>query len=322
MIHGNVDQAFLVALCAFLASAVAAPFIFRALVRAKSRQQISEFVPEHAAKQGTPTMGGLVILVGLAIAFFFVPRSELLTPLILVVGFAFIGLLDDYIVPRKVEKSRGLGWKEKLMLQVVVAVGAYLLGGVRDWKALGLLTFAVLFFANAYNFVDGMDALAGGIAVMVAVAFAVIGRLSIGDLNVDMAVLALMSGLAASTLPFLYYNAPPAKMFMGDVGALPIGALLGWTFMEVGRPSELVPGWTNLIAASVVSLVFVVELVPVPLQIISVKLRKGKRLFPRTPIHHAFQHGGWPETRVVWAFHLAQAVFVAIGLGILWRAVG
>jgi phospho-N-acetylmuramoyl-pentapeptide-transferase len=111
-------------------------------------------------------------------------------------------------------------------------------------------------------------------------------------------------------------------MFMGDVGALPIGALLGWAFMEVGRPSAHVPYNLNLIAATLVSLVFVAELVPVPLQILSVKLRKGKRLLPRTPIHHAFQHAGWPETRVVWTFHLVQAVLVAVGIGILWRAVG
>ena len=131
----------------------------------------------------------------------------------------------------------------------------------------------------------------------------------------------LRLGLAAAFVPFLFYNAPPAKVFMGDVGALPIGALLGWAFLLVGRPQG-VPMDLNLGGACVMSLLLVAELLPVPLQVLSVKLRKGKRLFPRTPIHHAFQHSGWPETRVVWAFHLVQAVLVAVGVGIVWRVVG
>ena len=84
----------------------------------------------------------------------------------------------------------------------------------------------------------------------------------------------------------------------------------------------MVAGSANLWAAVIVSLIMVVELVPVPLQVASVKLRKGKRLFPRTPIHHAFQSGGWPETRVVWTFHLVQAVLVAVAIGFLWRVAG
>lgn len=320
MIPGNVDQAFFVALVSFIVASVASPFVNRALVRWKSRQTVSEHVPEHAVKQGTPTMGGISVLLGLAAAFWFVPRGVVVTPLVLVAGFAAIGFLDDFVVPRRVANSRGLGWKPKLVLQLVVAVGAYLLGGVRDGVALSLLVFCVLFFANAYNFADGMDALAGGIAVMVAIGFAVLARLSMVDANAEFAVLALMAGLAASMVPFLFSNAPPAKVFMGDVAALPIGALLGWTFMEVGRPSVLVPDNLNLIGACVISLVLVLELLPVPLQILSVKLRRGKRLFPRTPIHHAFQHAGWPETRVVWMFHLTQAVLVAIAVGLVWRA--
>lgn len=321
MIHGNVDQAFVVALVAFLVSLVLAPFVYLLLLRAKSRQKVSEYVPEHAKKEGTPTMGGIIVLAGVAAAFFFVPRSELVTPLVLVVGFALIGFLDDYIVPRAMTDTRGLGWKQKFFAQVVVAAGAYLLGGVRDVGALAFLVFFVMFFANAFNFADGMDSLAGCIAVMLALGFAVLGRLSMVDAGSEMAMLALMAGLAAAFVPFLFYNAPPARVFMGDVGALPIGALLGWAFLLVGRPTERVPGDLNLYAACLMSLLLVLELIPVPLQILSVKLRKGARLFPRTPIHHAFQHAGWPETRVVWMFHLVQAVLIAVGIGVVWRAV-
>ena len=322
MIYGNIDQAFLAALVAFAASLVCAPLVYRFLLRVQSRQKVSEYVPEHAAKQGTPTMGGLIVLIGVLAAFWFVPRDVAVTPLALLLGFAAIGFVDDYVVPKRSEKARGLGWRQKLLMQLVVAMGAYLLGGVRDWGALALLAFFVLFFANAFNFADGMDALAGGIAVMLALGFAVVGRLSMVDPDAERAVLVLMGGLAVSMAPFLFYNAPPAKLFMGDVGALPVGAVLGWAFLEVGRPNAPVAYSLNLVCASVMSLVLFFELVPVPLQILSVKLRKGKRLFPRTPIHHAFQHAGWPETRVVWAFHIVQALLVAVGVGVLWRFVG
>ncbi len=322
MIHGNVDQAFVAALASFVLALVFAPLVYRLLLKTQSRQKVSEFVPEHAAKEGTPTMGGFIVLIGLAGAFWFVPRGEILTPLVLVVGFALIGFVDDYIVPRLAAGTRGLGWKQKFFLQVVIAAAAYVLGGVTDAGALAFLIFFVMFFANAYNFADGMDSLAGGLAVMIALGLAVVGRMSMLDADTEMAVLALMAGLAAASVPFLFYNAPPAKVFMGDVGALPVGALLGWAFLEVGRPSPFVPNDLNLYATVLIALVLVAELVPVPLQVLSVKLRKGKRLFPRTPIHHAFQHAGWPETRVVWLFHLVQAVLVAVAVGVLWRAVG
>jgi phospho-N-acetylmuramoyl-pentapeptide-transferase len=322
LIHGGVDRAFLAALASFVVALACAPLVYRALLRLHSRQKISEYVPEHATKEGTPTMGGWIVLLGLAPAFFFVPVPRLLTPLVLVVGFALIGFVDDFVVPRLVKSSRGLGWKQKFLLQTAVASAAYFFSGVTAWGALAFLVFVVLFFANAYNFADGLDTLAGGIAVMLALGFAVVGRLVVADALTDQALLALMGGLAAAFVPFLFYNAPPARLFMGDVGALAVGALLGWAFLEVGRPNDAVPGSVHLIAVCVMSLLLVVELVPVPLQVLSAKLRKGKRLFPRTPIHHAFQHAGWPETRVVWAFHLFQAVLVAVGVGLVWRAIG
>ena len=130
MILTNVDRAFMAALVSFLISLVAAPIVFRFLLRAKSRQIVSEFVPEHAQKQGTPTMGGLIVLIGLIGAFWFVPRGELVTPLVLVAGFALIGFVDDYIVPRMAKGTRGLGWKQKFMMQIAVAAAAYWFGGV------------------------------------------------------------------------------------------------------------------------------------------------------------------------------------------------
>ena len=305
-------------LVSLLAAAIGAPLIMRVLHVAQSRQKISEHVQEHAHKQGTPTMGGLIILLGLIPAFFYLPAGEPITPAVLIGGFALIGLLDDFIVPKVLTHTRGLGWKEKFVLQIVVSIVAYWFGGVRDVGAFAFLTFFILFFANAYNFADGLDSLAGGIAVMVSVGLTVVGFYAL-EPDAFGPVAIMTAALVGGTIPFLYLNAPPAKVFMGDVGALPIGALLGWTFLEVGRPSELMVGNANLIASIIISFILIVELVPVPLQIASVKLRKGKRLFPKTPIHHAFQHAGWPETRVVWMFHLTQAVLILIGFAVLAR---
>lgn len=322
MSAGNVDQAFVAALISFVAALVAAPLVMAALRKSQSVQKVSEYVPEHAAKQGTPTMGGVIVLVGVLAGMVYGGFGQFLVPAVLLLGFAIIGFVDDYVMPRTGAKIRGLGWKQKFMMQIVVAVLAYFWDGVREPWAMAFLVFVVMFFANAFNFVDGMDTLAGGVAVMLAIGFAIAARASMTDLLAEKSVLIVLASVAAGFVPFLYLNAPPAKVFMGDVCALPIGALLGWAFLEAGRPSAMVPNSYNLAALIVMSLLLVAELVPVPLQIASVKLRKGRRLFPRTPIHHAFQHAGWPETRVVWAFHLVQAVLIAVGVGMLWRFAG
>ncbi|MCH7903351.1 MAG: hypothetical protein IH944_02160 [Armatimonadetes bacterium] len=312
MIPIDVSNVMTACVLAFVASAVVAPGVYRLLKRVGSRQKISEHIGEHAHKEGTPTMGGLIVLLALLAVFILVPFHDGLVPAVLLLGFAFIGLLDDFIVPRLANGARGLGWKQKLGLQILVTVGACWLGGVRDWQAMAVIVFFILFFANAFNISDGMDTLAGGLGVLMALGFGVIALL------VSYAPAAiLMAALAGAMLPFLFLNAPPAKLFMGDVGALPIGALLGWAFLVVGRSSEIYPAHQNLWAASIIAGVMAIELVPVPLQILSAKLRGGKRLFPKTPLHHGLQEAGWPETRVVWTFHLVQAVLVLAGLAVV-----
>ncbi|HXH60664.1 MAG TPA: hypothetical protein VNI20_04835, partial [Fimbriimonadaceae bacterium] len=269
----DIDRAFVASLVAFVCSLVASPLVYRLLIKTKSRQKISEYVPEHAEKQGTPTMGGIVVLVALAAGLFFVPAAQRTVPLILLIGFAVVGFLDDFVLPRTGNDTRGLGWKPKFLLEIFFAVAAYWLGGVRDPWAMAFLVFVVLFFSNAYNFVDGMDALAGGIGVLLALGFCVVARLSVLDPSAALAVFVVMGALAAGFVPFLFYNAPPAKLFMGDVGALPIGALLGWAFLIVGRKSDLIANGENLWVAVLMSGVLILELVPVPLQVLSAKLR-------------------------------------------------
>jgi phospho-N-acetylmuramoyl-pentapeptide-transferase len=295
-----------------LVSGVLAPIIFRLLLRTNSRQTISEHVQEHAHKQGTPTMGGLIILAGFFAGSMYTMGRQAIVPLLLTAAYALIGFVDDFVVPRMMQGKRGLGWKQKLILQIVLTYGI-LRVGTADLTLIGLGIFLVLFFSNAYNFSDGLDALAGSLGVILATSLGVLSVLS-GKVSFTPA---LMAALVGGFLPFLWFNAPPAKVFMGDVGALPIGALLGYTFLEVPARSVALAPVLLLIPLTILAIVMIAELVPVPLQVASVKLR-GKRLFPRTPIHHSFQMAGWPETRVVWMFTLVQ--FVCAVAAVSWMA--
>lgn len=309
---------FRLALIAFLVSSISAPLILRALARWKSSQTISQYVPEHAGKQGTPTMGGLIVLTGLLVALALSGAPARWIWIGEILGFALIGFLDDFVMPRIRPGSRGLGWSPKLAMQLAVAI-PYGVWTMRAHEGAGLgfaalAVFVVLFCANAYNFADGLDGMAGGLALIL-----VLGLHQLANLTGQVSVEGLVAGaaVAGGLIPFLALNAPPARVFMGDVGALPIGAVLGMQFTELGGRGE--GSGLRWLALGVLGLVLIAELVPVPLQILSVKLRKGKRLFPRTPIHHAFQQAGVPETRVVAWFLLAQLLCVlaawSIGAG-------
>lgn len=280
-------------LVALAAASVAAPIVFTLMKRIGSRQTVSEHVPEHAQKQGTPTMGGIIILVGLFAGLVGAPASML----VLLFGFALVGLLDDFLVPRWMPGKRGMGWLPKLGLQCGTAGIAAWLGGYTG-VALVLATVFLLFAANAYNFLDGLDWLAGIVGLVLA-----LGLVALGYFKGLQTVTVTMLVLCVSYVPFLVLNKPPAKIFMGDVGSLPVGGLIGWSALSLGyRPGEPL-ALTMVAAIAVAMVVFVVEIVPVPLQIASAKLRNGRRLFPfRTPVHHAFQHAGWPEPKVVALF--------------------
>ena len=297
----------------------------------KSKQTVSQFAPEgHQVKQGTPTMGGLIILAGIFGAMPFVSGklnnslySESISYLpiaVLMALFALIGFVDDFVVPKLMPGKRGLGWKQKILMQVVAAVIPLVLAGYSSPAVLGAGTFSILFFANAYNFSDGLDGLAG--TLLLGLLVGMFGLTSIpvnfiGDDTPYYFVNHLLFVVFGATIPFLFWNAPKAKVFMGDVGSLPIGAFLGG-FWFLAQHSEkfnfqltvypIVSKDVFLVALGVWSLMMIAELVPVPLQIASVKLRK-KKIFPYTPIHHAFEKAGWPETRVVFVFALLQLIF-------------
>ncbi len=286
--------------------------ILQTLLRLNSRQTVSEYAPEgHQKKQGTPTMGGLIIVAG-ALAAMAISGYRDFAALTLLVGFALIGFVDDFVVPRVYVGKRGLGWKQKIMMQFAVALGAALLTR-GNLAQVGWIFFAVLFYSNAYNFADGIDGLAGTILLGLGGGLLALGLLG----EARTATLVPLAALLGGVVPFLFLNAPPAKVFMGDVGSMPIGAVLGYVVARFALGLSSGGAWTGpvLLPLLVISLVMAVELIPVPLQILSVKLRK-KRIFPYTPIHGAFEKAGWPETRVMFMFALAQFVLAALAIGI------
>lgn len=301
---------------ALVAGALSAWPVYRWILQVKSRQIVSAHVAEHQKKMGTPTMGGLLTVIGTSAALLFAlaqglfPARDLVASLILFLGFSLIGFVDDFVVPRMMVGTRGLGWKQKLLMQIVLAAVAYVVSSPEGFNPvrIGISVFTVLFFSNAYNFSDGMDGLAGGLLVVLGAGLVGVGLIA----KIDGISLAIPSILVGAILPFLFLNAPPAKVFMGDVGALPIGALLGF---GVDRMLGTTGGSVLWLPLGIASFVMIAELVPVPIQVASVKIRK-KRVFPMTPIHHAFEKAGWAETRVVWGFILVQALCSAAAIAV------
>lgn len=306
--------------------------IYRMLLKIGSKQNVSEHLPEHQTKQGTPTMGGILIVLATGIALSVFGKGIWMETLGFLM-FALIGFVDDYVAPRKWGLRRGLSWRVKLFLQTMAAgvmsanLGNLVGRGFLEvaWWIYAFAIFVILFMCNAYNFADGLDGLAGtvGVGICLGLAGVCFIALPIGSGGV------ISGAICGALIAFLFLNAPPAKVFMGDVGSLPVGALIGLVLAQllVASPvvegigfqylsvrgvftnaSDFVIGWEIVVPALLISIVMIAELVPVPLQILSVKVRKRK-VFLKTPIHHAFEAMGVPETRIVYAFALVQLLF-------------
>ena len=169
-------------LASLIGGSIAAPFVFKLLVKLKSAQNVSAHLEGHQHKQGTPTMGGIIVLVGLLCGMAATWRAEYLGVLVLVLGFAFVGFADDYLVPKLKPGSRGLSWMPKLGMEIGAAVGTAFLTGWTDPVQMALFVFLVLFLSNAYNFSDGLDTLSGGLGVILCIGFV---GLSLGSFAVS-----------------------------------------------------------------------------------------------------------------------------------------
>jgi phospho-N-acetylmuramoyl-pentapeptide-transferase len=277
----------------------------------KGHASISKWTPEHAGKVGTPSMGGiapLIALLGVTAWAYSISRNPIMPALMIgMAGFGLIGFIDDYWIPKVMQEKRGFGWTQKLILQIVVTV-LMIVQLTHYWATsiplAFLLGFLIIFFANAVNFSDGLDGLCGGLLILATLAF---------TRGMDAFSLAMIGAL----IPFLFLNAPPAKIFMGDVGALPLGACFGvmvWSQYTSSASSQ--GSLLAVVALGTISLVFILELCLVPMQLFWVKVFK-KRLIPAAPVHQSFEKMGWPDTRITAVFLLTQLLLTILGLSIL-----
>lgn len=331
-------RAALAALVSLLLSFVIGPYLIRALRQWQIGQPIREDGPDrHAAKAGTPTMGGTLILLALVLSTLLVgdvTNVYVLVALGVTVGFAAIGFVDDFLKVRR-GSSRGLGLWSKLLPQMAVAAAAAAVlllqpdfsstvavpffKNVRPDFGIWYVPFAMVVVvgaSNAVNLTDGLDGLAIGPVVTAAVTYALIVYLAghlkfaeylqipyvsrVGELSV------FCAAVAAAGLGFLWFNAYPAQMFMGDVGSLGLGAALG----SVAVISK------NEVLLVVVGGVFVMEAVSVVVQVASFKLR-GKRVFLMAPIHHHYELKGWAEPQIIVRFWIVSIICALFALSTL-----
>jgi phospho-N-acetylmuramoyl-pentapeptide-transferase len=328
------------ALTALAVSLLLGPLMIRRLAALKAGQVVRSDGPQtHLAKAGTPTMGGTLILFAVTVSTLFwadLHNRYVWIVLLVMLAFGVIGFYDDY---RKLvlKDSRGLASRWKYFWQSVFGLGAALflyythqipaevalyvplfkqvalpLGGL----FVVIAYFIVVGFSNAVNLTDGLDGLAIMPSVLVSGALGVFAYLAgnkvfseyLGIPSIpgagEMAV--FCGAMAGAGLGFLWFNTYPAQVFMGDVGALAIGAALGCVAVIVRQEIVLL----------IMGGVFVMETASVMLQVASFKLR-GKRIFRMAPVHHHFELKGWPETRVIVRFWIISVVLVLIGLATL-----
>ena len=304
---------------AFAISVVLSPFVIPFLQRLKGGQtEREEGVKSHLKKAGTPTMGGLIILISLTVtSLFFIGSYPKIVPvLFLILGFGIIGFLDDYLKV-VLKRSDGLLPWQKFLLQVILTgIFVFYIVNYTDisltmripfWSGhflnLGWLAYPVLFFAvigtvNGVNFTDGLDGLASSVTLIVAVFFSVV------SIGMKSGIEPITCAVVGSLMGFLLFNVYPAKVFMGDTGSLALGGFVAGTAYVMQMPLFIL----------LVGLIYLIEVLSVMIQVTYFKATHGKRIFKMAPIHHHFELCGWSETRVVAVFSVITAVMCMIAL--------
>jgi phospho-N-acetylmuramoyl-pentapeptide-transferase len=339
---------------ALLLSLIGTRYAIRVLSARGYGQEIREDGPtSHHTKRGTPTMGGIVIILSTVASYFAaklitqdLPSASALLLLFLFCGLGLVGFLDDFI---KIYKQRNLGLrsKAKMIGQTVIAVafGALALSPwleddrgktpasrhisfIRDWETWTVPVILVIVLiwviitgtSNAVNLTDGLDGLATGASMMVFGAYTLVNiwqnnqncRLAPGSTcyevrdPLDLAVVA--AAITGSCFGFLWWNASPAQIFMGDTGSLALGG--GLAGLAILTRTELL--------LLILGGLFVVEALSVMLQVSYFKFSKGKRIFRMAPIHHHFEMLGWEQVTVVIRFWIITGLAVAAGLGVFY----
>ncbi len=306
-------------LLSFAISVVLGPFVIPFLRRLKVGQTVREEGPQsHLKKNGTPTMGGILILVSVVVTSLFFVRDypKIIPVLFLTLGFGLIGFMDDYI---KVVLKRSMGLRawQKFALQIVVtAVFTYYLlrctdvslamkvpflhGVILDFGVwnIPILFFIVIGTVNGTNFTDGLDGLASSVTVLVATFFSVVA------IGTGSGIEPITCAVVGALLGFLLFNVYPASVFMGDTGSLALGGFVAAAAYMMQMPLFIV----------IVGFIYMIEVLSVILQVTYFKLTGGKRIFKMAPIHHHFELCGWSETRVVAVFSIVTALLCLTAL--------
>ena len=318
-------QTYKYAIIAVIAFAVSM-FVTARMIPFLREKQFGQFIREdgpqaHLSKAGTPTMGGVAMVVGITVALIassFLTggfSADKLAILLSMYAFGLIGFIDDYNKIAK-KQNEGLTPKQKLLLQVLFGAALAVFMMLREGTSVLIpffkvnVNFGVLYIpfiifvevamANAVNLTDGLDGLASSTSAIVAAAFAVVGIFVVRNEPMGAAAQAVFG----ASLGFLMYNHYPARIFMGDTGSMALGGVLSATAI-IGHVEWLLP---------IAGLIYVCEALSVIIQVTYFKKTGGKRIFRMAPIHHHFELGGWHETKVVKVFCLFTFVCCVIAV--------
>jgi len=284
---------------------------------------------QHLVKMGTPTMGGVmfiapvilltILLNAASLAGFSGVGKSVLVPMMVMVGFAVLGAIDDWEGIRGKRKGEGMRMRTKFAAQIVLAVGAaftllYLLDvpdmfipGLKDeislapWLYIIIASFLIVGSANAVNFTDGLDGLAGLISATIIAAYGIIA-ISQGQIYLARYCYTMVGALFG----FLWFNVHPAELMMGDTGSMALGSTIAVIALMTGQ-------WPLL---AIIAIIPLSEAISVELQIGYFKLTKGRRIFKMAPLHYHFELLGWSETQVVQRFWLIGLLAAMIGVGL------
>ncbi|CAN5301135.1 phospho-N-acetylmuramoyl-pentapeptide-transferase [soil metagenome] len=323
MTDTTLVQVVIALLLAFIGMVLLAPIYISLLQRLGLGKQIRSEGPEaHFGKAGTPTMGGMLI-VGVVLFLAMALRIEdagTLTPMLTLMGVGILGALDDFV---NIRSGIGMRGRWKLIWQTVVAIlaafyiwnhfdltginvpflGQFVLAPV---LLIGFIAFVIVGTSNAVNLTDGLDGLAGGVLIFSFVAYLLISLIPVEGVKSEQPNLAIFCALVIGALMgFLWFNVHPAQIFMGDSGALSLGATLAVV--------ATVNGQLPLLA--VIGVVFVAVIMSVVLQVLNFRLR-GRRLFRMAPLHHHFELIGWAEEKITLRFWIVAALAGLLGVSI------
>ncbi|MDD5955679.1 MAG: phospho-N-acetylmuramoyl-pentapeptide-transferase [Lachnospiraceae bacterium] len=304
----------------FAVTVLLGPVIIPWLKKLHASQTEREYLKTHVAKNGTPTMGGIMILAGLFVGAVISAAKypKVLPVLVLAIGFGLIGFLDDFLKVALHRSDGLLAWQKMLLqivvttifavwlikftdvdLQIMIPFATQKLVTIPKWLAVVILYFAVLGTVNGTNFTDGLDGLASSVTIVVAVFFLLASKILGGDIE------PVCAAMAGALCGFLVYNHYPAKVFMGDTGSLALGGFVAGAAYLLHMPLFIL----------IAGFIYVIEVLSVILQVASFRISHGKkRLFRMAPIHHHFEKSGYSEKQIVTAFTLITVLCCIIGI--------